>query len=188
MTCTDATTSIGRLSAGPPVTGSVTFALFTSAPLWVLRVPLRLTCPSGPRTTPGMSGSELSNRSFTLGASRRVNHILAVLVGFSFECGWSAEFHRGASYKGLVPCSILNKHCSFDLSAAGVRLFPPRRQREQADDECEKREEDYGSSRRGVASPFSTSIGSFFRFPQGLLLKCQSLFRLRWRLRGTSCD
>src|SRR6266404_1519490 len=42
MTCTDDTTSIGRLMAGPPVTGSVTFALFTSAPLCVLRVPLRL--------------------------------------------------------------------------------------------------------------------------------------------------
>ena len=32
MTCTDDTTSIGRLMAGLPVAGSVTFALFTSAP------------------------------------------------------------------------------------------------------------------------------------------------------------
>ena len=72
MTCTDDTTSTGRLMAGLPVTGSVTFALLTNAPLCVLRVPLRLTCPSGPRTTPGMSGREPSKRSLTLGASRNV--------------------------------------------------------------------------------------------------------------------
>src|SRR6266446_2323640 len=54
------------------VTGSVTFALFTRAPLCVLRLPLRLTRPSGPRTTPGMRGSKLSKRSFALGASRNV--------------------------------------------------------------------------------------------------------------------
>src|SRR5277367_687443 len=72
MTCTDATTSIGRLRAGLPVTGSVTFALFTSAPLCVLRAPFRLMCPSGPRTTPGTSGRVLSKPSFTFGALRSV--------------------------------------------------------------------------------------------------------------------
>ena len=69
MTCTDDTTSIGRLIAGLPVAGSVTFALLTSAPLCVLLAPFRLMCPSGPRTTPGTSGRRDSNRSSRLGAS-----------------------------------------------------------------------------------------------------------------------
>src|SRR5271166_2219471 len=82
MTCTDDTTSMGRLMAELPVAGSVTLALFTSAPLWVLRAPFRLILPSGPRTTPGTSGSKVSKRSFTLGASAIVFSVMvSVRVG-----------------------------------------------------------------------------------------------------------
>ena len=70
MTWTEDTTSSGRLIAGLPVAGSVTFELLTSAPLCVLLAPFRLMCPSGPRTTPGTSGSKLSRRSLRFGASR----------------------------------------------------------------------------------------------------------------------
>src|ERR1035438_3900704 len=73
MALTEETTSIGRLIAGVPEAGSVTLALFTRAPLWLLRAPFILIRPSGPRTTPGTSGSKLSNRWFALGASAMVS-------------------------------------------------------------------------------------------------------------------
>jgi len=70
--CMEETTSTGRFIAGLPVTGSVTLALFTSAPLCVLRAPFMLIWPSGPRTTPGIIGRALLKRSFTFGAARSV--------------------------------------------------------------------------------------------------------------------
>jgi hypothetical protein len=79
---TEETTSIGTLMAELPVAGSVTLALFTRAPLWVLRAPFGLIRPSGPRTTPGTRGNTLSNRSFTLGASAIVFSVIVfVIVG-----------------------------------------------------------------------------------------------------------
>ncbi len=59
---------MGRLIAGPPEAGSVTFALLTSAPLCVLRAPFILIRPSGPRTTPGTRGRSVSNFWSALGA------------------------------------------------------------------------------------------------------------------------
>src|ERR1700720_3233217 len=88
MTCTDDTTSMGRLMAMPPVTGSVTLALFTSAPLCVLRVPLRLMWPSGPHN----SGNK---RKGTLKPFIHVWSITQRLVGNSFRrCG---VFRLGSS-------------------------------------------------------------------------------------------
>ena len=55
-----------------PVAGSVALALFTSAPLCVLRAPFMLMRPSGPRTTPGRVGRILSARSSMFGALRSV--------------------------------------------------------------------------------------------------------------------
>src|SRR6266478_5766326 len=112
------------------------------------------------------------------------NHVPAVFVGFSFECGWSAEFHRGASHKGLVPCSILNKHCSFDLRATGVRLFPPRRQREQADGKEQEKQQEDDSSSRGGSFPFPMSNGDLFCFPLDLRSKYQCLSPPQLRLQG----
>src|SRR6266850_415263 len=116
------------------------------------------------------------------------NHVPAVFVGFSFECGRSAEFHRGASHKGLVPCSILNKHCSFDLSAVRVRLFPPGRLREHADGkEREKQQEGDSSSPRGAFS-LPMSNGNLFCFARDLRSKYQCLSPPQLRLQGAACD
>src|ERR1700747_129311 len=67
---------MGTLMPGPPVPGSVALALFTSAPLWVLRAPFRLMRPSGPRTTPGSVGKTLSARSSWFGAFLRVLDVI----------------------------------------------------------------------------------------------------------------
>ena len=63
-TWTDSTASIGRLNANCPVTGSVTFALLTVIELWLAREPFIAIWPSGPRITPGTSGSASSSCSF----------------------------------------------------------------------------------------------------------------------------
>src|SRR5258705_776067 len=54
--------------ASSPVTGSVPFASFNVRALWLLLAPLMLRRPSGPRTTPGMSGSADWKRSVATGA------------------------------------------------------------------------------------------------------------------------
>src|SRR5262249_53181623 len=85
MTCTDETTSIGRLMASPPVAGSVTFAEFTNQPACVDCAPFILIRPSGPRTTPGTNGNRLSNFSFRLGADSTVDWPIVVFWTESSE-------------------------------------------------------------------------------------------------------
>ena len=89
ITSTEETTSIGTLIPGLPVAGSVALALFTRAPLWVVRAPFMLMRPSGPRTTPGSVGRTLSVRSSRFGAFRRVRDVIvpdgeAEIEGSSF--------------------------------------------------------------------------------------------------------
>src|SRR5581483_1977995 len=54
--------------AALPVAGSVTLALLIRAPPCDERAPFILIRPSGPRTTPGISGSRESIRSLLFGA------------------------------------------------------------------------------------------------------------------------
>ena len=52
--CTDDTTSMGRLMAGPPVTGSVTFALFTQRSALSVASALEIDVATGSaQKTPG---------------------------------------------------------------------------------------------------------------------------------------
>src|SRR5260370_432808 len=64
---------MGRLIAALPVTGSVAFALLTRDPPCDERAPFMLIRPSGPRTTPGIRGSNASTRSCLFGAFKTVD-------------------------------------------------------------------------------------------------------------------
>src|SRR5208282_2886657 len=64
---------MGSLIAAAPVTGSVTLALLTSDPPCDALAPFILIRPSGPRTTPGIKGSNASMRSSLFGALTTVD-------------------------------------------------------------------------------------------------------------------
>src|ERR1700675_1315018 len=83
ITFTESTTSMGRLIAALPVTGSATLGLLTRDPLCDARAPFMLIRPSGPRTTPGIKGSNASTRSCLFGAFKTVD---------LFMTDWSDEY------------------------------------------------------------------------------------------------
>jgi hypothetical protein len=75
----------------PPVTTSVTFALFNNVAPWDSLAPFMLIKPSGPRTTPGINGRRVSKRSFAFGAFFSVDSWITsrafVSAGSSSFCG-----------------------------------------------------------------------------------------------------
>jgi hypothetical protein len=80
------------------------------------------------------------------------------------------------------------KHCSFDLGAGSVRLFPPRRQCEQADGKDREKQQEDDSPSLGGSFPLPMSNGDLFCFPRDLRSKYQCLSPPQLRLQGAACE